>query len=258
MADGYAAELIDAKRRLAKIFGKSFAKDIFTYSLSIVDTENYIIFTKYVRKAAIDFLHAYLLNIICQDWQDNISNLDNNQKQNPLEYIKNKSIIFQRSLHDTALTLVGKRLVFDYMSTQQITANLINFFSNLDSKNSIRENIKDLVKFKSKFTDDTTDAKRVKEVLELKLDILEELLKTYLTIKEAIYKELGYDVVFEYNSISDFNFSYNDSRLQERNTDTMALEYQVIEKTIQLIEPDNDGDIVAFLQALRPEVYSIT
>ena len=233
MAGDYAAHLDDAKRRLAKLFGKKTAHEIFRYSSSMMDTEKYVMFTKYVRNIVKDYLHAFLLNLICDYWEENQESLDPETKKNPLNYIQKNSFLLQRKLYDTSLNLVGKRLVFDYMSTNAIQDKLVGFFRDVGSTDAVRENIKELAKFKSTVATSEMDVAGLKDALESKKDVLEIVLKTYLTIKETVYKNLGYDVELEYKDISDFNFHYKDSRFEEESADFLALEYQVCKRLLK-------------------------
>jgi len=255
MADVYASHLDDAKIRLAKLFGKKIAHEIYRYSVSMMDTEKYIMFTKYVRNIVKDYLHAFLLNLICDYWEKNQESLDSETKKKPLSYIQQYSFNLQKKLYNISLSLVGKRLVFDYMSTKAIQEKLVDFFSNINPDDTIREHIKELATFKSTITTSEMDVAGIKNVLESKKETLRFLLKLYLTIKETIYKELGYDVELEYNDIDDFKFTYKDARLEEGSEEFLVLEYQIMQETIKIIEPEGDGNIVTFLEKLRPEVY---
>lgn len=257
MAEDYSLHLDNTKRRLAKLFGKKMAHEIFRYSASMMDTEKYVMFTKYVRSIVKEYLHAFLLNLYCDYFEAEQSSLDTESKKNPLNYIQKNSFIFQRKLYDTSLNLVGKRLVFDYMSTNIIREKLNEFFGNISKDGAIREHIKELANFKSHVAIGEMDVAGLKDTLESKKKILEIVLKTYLTIKETVYKNLGYDVELEYKDISDFKFNYKDPRFQDEKENVLALEFKVMQETIRIMEPEGDGDIVSFLEQLRPEAYGL-
>ena len=216
MSVGYEAELDDAKRKLVRIFGKSQAHEIYRYSASIIETEKYVMFTKYIRKLVIEYLHAYLLNIICDLWEKT----QENNNEVPLTYIQQHSIKLQHKLYSTALYLVGKRIVFN-----------------------------------STFQENESDVISVSETLHNKKKVLEVILKTYLTVKENIYQDLGYDVTLEYNNIRDFSFVYNDPRLNTDDEKPLAIEYKVIQATVNILDPEGKGDIMKFLKQIRPEDY---
>tara|TARA_R110000868_G_scaffold124730_4_gene329543 strand:- start:10328 stop:11098 length:771 start_codon:yes stop_codon:yes gene_type:complete len=251
MSVGYEAELDDAKRKLVRIFGKSQAHEIYRYSASIIETEKYVMFTKYIRKLVIEYLHAYLLNIICDLWEKT----QENNNEVPLTYIQQHSIKLQHKLYSTALYLVGKRIVFDYMSTNHIKEELVNFFSDVEIDGKVYKNIKEFAVFNSTFQENESDVISVSETLHNKKKVLEVILKTYLTVKENIYQDLGYDVTLEYNNIRDFSFVYNDPRLNTDDEKPLAIEYKVIQATVNILDPEGKGDIMKFLKQIRPEDY---
>lgn len=233
-------DLSSAKGLLAETFRDNQITYIESLAKSILETEDFYVFSKYTRNFVREFFEAFIYRISCNIWV-HFSDYNISVEQ----YFKKLSPKMAHHIAIVKKDLLAKNIINDFMSDEALKYKLTSYFDEYENREEFNRVQADYVNIKNEFDNIIRLAHSFYECGSNMVTRAEGLFSLYLKYKEAIFKGMGFDVKLEFTSIDNFNFIYNDDRLSDP-TERERYEYIVMNAALKAAMPGFDGNIDVF------------
>lgn len=224
---------------------KTHLEYINNYIKSVLDTEDFSMFSKYTKNIIISYFKAFLNRLVSQIWKSFAVT-----ESKPDQFFGQLSSQIGRQLNRAKKNLLSNNKITDTMSERMMCSELDKFFKEYEDRAEFTKAQNDYLSVKQRFSNIHDLMAALHSCGEEMVENAEYLLSTYIKYKAAILKGMGYDIVLEYYSIDNFNFIYRDPRLQDA-TFKEEVEHLAMNAALKATMPGFNGDISVFEHMLE-------
>lgn len=233
-------ELSASKAAFDQTFKDSHNQQMNSLITSILDTEGFDSFGKYNKEFVLEYFKSFLFRLTSNIWKHYADYNVDLQK-----FFATMTPLLIKHIGNIKRELEAQDLISEMMTDDVIRKKLNHFFMEYENKKEFLRIQKGYINIKKSFNYISDLAHCFYSTGKQMVAHSEELMEQYLKYKEAVYHGMGFDVKLEYVSADNFNFVYNDQRLNNAE-ERAKYEQVVMNAALKAAMPGFDGDINVF------------